>query len=78
MSLATQLTKLTDEQKLELKDAMVEAGVIKELGGNWREVFRRMKHKYRVGFKHKLYARLEQSDEACFDEGEEILIKAFG
>lgn len=55
----TQLHLLTSEQLSELKEALLNAGLAYELGGDWRAVFRSYKHKYQVGYIHRLYRTLE-------------------
>ncbi len=54
----SQLRLMKPEQVTELADAMTEASIANELGGNWREVFRLKSHKYKVGYAHRVYSML--------------------
>ena len=53
-----QVRLLSPAQITELSDAMVTAGVGYELKGDWREPFRRLSHRYRVGYAHRVYKML--------------------
>ena len=70
----TQLNKLTKDEMYELHEALTTAGIKYRLGTNWREIFRLLKHKYKVGFKHKLYSMLENMSEQQLIDAEEAII----
>ncbi len=72
--LYTQLNKLTKDELYELHQSLTTAGLKYRLGTNWREVFRLKKHKYKFGFKHKLYALLENMSKEQLIDAEEAII----
>ena len=63
MSLATQVYKLNQTQVKHAVHTMLDASLVKETGGNWREIFRRAKHQYPFGRLHRIYALLENATE---------------
>lgn len=66
MSLTKQLPKLADTQIHELHNRLLDACTAMELGGNWREVFRRARHR-RTGIMRRLYELLYNADRADID-----------
>lgn len=60
MSLTKQLPKLTDTQIHELHNRLLDACTAMELGGDWREVFRRAKYRH-IGRMHRIYELLQHA-----------------
>jgi hypothetical protein len=60
MSLQAAVFRLKPDQVKELADTMYEACVAMELGGSYKEVFRRAKHR-KVGSMRKMYERMEKA-----------------
>ncbi len=54
----SQLCLLTTEQLVELHEAFTSASLAHELGSDWRLLFIEKATKYRLGYKHRLYAML--------------------
>ena len=68
-----QLNKLSTKELHELHEALTTAGIMHQLGNNWRNVFRVKKHKYKLGYKHRLYSMLELMDECSLIEAEKSI-----
>lgn len=49
------ISSLSTDQLMELQSAMFDASIAGEMNGNWREVFRLKRHKYKVGSLRKIY-----------------------
>jgi hypothetical protein len=60
MALANQICQLSEKQLMEVYGVMLEAGITNEFCGNYREIFRRAKHR-RVGRMRRIYETLEQA-----------------
>lgn len=57
MSLTNQIANLSDAQLHDLHNALLDACTAMEMGGNWREVFRRARYR-RVGRMRRIYELL--------------------
>lgn len=62
MSLVDEVYRLRQDQVKLACDTMLEASIVREMGGKWREVFRVMKHKQPVGRMKRIFAILEKLD----------------
>jgi hypothetical protein len=70
-----QLHLMTPEQVHELADAMVEAGIAHSLKCDWREVFRRKSHKYKLGYPHRVYSMLAKMHYSLIENLTEAIVK---
>ena len=61
MNLVTLIPKLNANQLSELHEVMTNASLAYELGGNFKEIFRRAKHR-KIGRMRRIYQRLENCD----------------
>lgn len=59
--LTTQIKDLKRSQLHELHSTMLDACTAAELGGDWREIFRRAKHR-KVGRLRRIYELLQSAD----------------
>jgi hypothetical protein len=60
MSLTEQIANLNDVQIHSLHNTLLDACTAMELGGNWREVFRRAKQRH-IGLMKRIYELLHQA-----------------
>lgn len=70
--LSTQTRQLTHDQVKEVKNVLLEACTAMELGGDWREVFRRARNR-RVGRMRRIYDMLYEADIKAIDMAAQTL-----
>lgn len=73
MSLTNQLSQLNDTQIRSLHNALLDACAAKEMGGNWREIFRRAKYRH-VGRMARIYKLLHEAHGDDIDRAAKHLI----
>lgn len=66
MALATQIYKLKPKQIKQLADTMLNASIVYQTGGNWREIIRRAKQR-KVGLLRRIYDMLQHATQDEFD-----------
>ncbi len=67
MSLTTQVFQLKPDEVKEACSVMLNASIALENNGNWREIFRRAKHKHSAGRLRRIYALLEKAQAEDID-----------
>ena len=74
MSLTSQITELNDVQLHSLHNTMLDACTALELGGDWREIFRRAKNRH-VGRMHRIYDLLYHAKSHEIDRAARHLVE---
>jgi hypothetical protein len=62
-----QLHLLTKDQLYELSQAMTEASLAHELGGDWRQIFKNKTYKYSFGYVSRVYNMLSKMHNTKID-----------
>jgi hypothetical protein len=67
MKYIRELNLAKPEQLFELQTAMIDASVAYELGGDWRIPFKKLMHKYPLGYMHRVSRMLSKIDRRQLD-----------